>query len=132
MVVRAVYKLHGARLFLLRARAGPSGEGDCVLARPTALWGAESAPEWERGFPAACAASTDMEQLAGCSLLRQAQMQGRHGVVRVSEPGFGVAAMGFAAAELFFGVIWLNSSRSCWWLSDSLSQLGTGRGAGSP
>lgn len=90
-VVRAVYRLHGDRLFSLCAWAGPNGEGDCVLAPR----GAESAPGLERGFPAACAAVTDTEQLAGCLLLGQPQMWGRHSrVVRVSEAGFGVAATG--------------------------------------
>lgn len=33
-------------------------------------------------------------------------------MVKVSEAGFGIAAMGLATAEVFFGVIWLKSSRS--------------------
>ena len=89
--------------------------GKGTMCCPAALRGAESAPGQERGLPAACAASTDMVQLAGCLLPAQPRMQGRHsGVVRVSEAGFGVAAVGFAATEVFFRVIWLNSSRS--WL----------------
>lgn len=38
---------------------------------------------------------------------------GRHrGVVKVSKAGFEIAAMELAAAEVFFGVIWLKSGRS--------------------
>lgn len=33
-------------------------------------------------------------------------------MVKVSEAGFGITAMELAAAEVFFGVIWLKSSRS--------------------
>lgn len=89
IVVRAVYRLHGDGLFSLSAQAGPNGEGDCVLAPRDA----ESAEGLERGFPAACPAVTDTEQLARCLLLGHPQMWGRYRrVVRVSEAGFGVAA----------------------------------------
>lgn len=49
-------------------------------------------------------------------------------MVTVSEAGFGIAAMELAAAEVFFGVIWLKSSRSRL-VAISLWQQGTGHRA---
>lgn len=69
-----------------------------------APWGAESAPGWQGGFPAACAAGTDTERLAGCSLPGQPGMQGvRSGVVMVTESGFGDAAIGFVSSSVSSG-----------------------------